>query len=732
MAERSGANLVLALIDKITAPARRMAQSMRGLQAAEKAVEAANRMASASLASVGAAAALSARQVDRLASAERRLVPFLQRMGAVHGPALPAALAAMRGSGAVQGPVSHGRQAAFLQRMGAFHGPVFDPQRAGQGPEAGPMFGPRRATAMERLRSRVVGASKEFWKWNEATTKQNDALDTMFGKLAAGPLGMVGRGLKSIAGAAFDLGSALLSAATSAAALTLALGAAAAGAFVTKVVELADFAQRAKSSLGKLAGSTAAGAREFAQARRIARELGQDVEKVTHQFIGLRAAQFSVTDSENIVKLSADLATLGEGAEAVDRVIRAITQIKAKGRLQAEELMQIAEGGNLAQSRVYEQLEKMLGMNREQVLKAQKDGAIDAATAITAIQRAIMAKFHQQRPGDTARDFADKSLAGVWTRLKAMPNVFMLDIAEAVNVERLLAGMRAITKAFETAGRAKLTAFAQKAIDLMGELLPLTIDFAEGFMSGFDGILSAIGDLKAAGLKGYARTAGEWLAKFFAKAIELGKEAIPVLMKAIDDFVKSVDWDALTASLKSIDWGKLAADFVTLAGALAKIAAHLTTATAGTVGAVSHVGRDVADAQKSGGDLWGSIKGNVALYGGGAALGGAALGSVVPGLGTLTGGLAGGVGGAILGTGFGLWDWLLDEGIHATAPEASAGGPQASLRPNVVSGNTFAPVITIQAPPGADEAALARIAREQFEKSMRGLVNNDLSEAVPA
>jgi tape measure domain-containing protein len=726
MADETGASFVLKLVDKITAPARAMTTAVRGLAEAERQVQAASTVTTRAILAVGTAAAVASTQVHKLASAQAVLVSRTIAVNSATGRGVGGFLSKM---GAMQGPVHMPHLAGAGSRGShGFSGPIHDRFMSGA-PQG--FIGPRRATGMERFTSQLTGAGKEMWRWNEAVGESNTQLSDMFHKLASTPLGLAARGLKAIAGAAFDMSAALLEAALSVSKLLLGLGAIAAGAFVYKILELSNFAERAKFSLSSLAGSTEDGAREFNQARRIALELGQGVEQVTQQFIKLRAAQFSPADSESILKLSADLATLGEGAEAAESVVRAITQIKAKGRLQAEEMMQLAEGGNLSQNRIYEQLEQMTGMNREQLLKAQQKGAITAAMGITAIQRAILHKFHEAKPGDVAKDVANKTLGGVWARLKAMPDIFMLDIAESVNTTKLKEGMQVIIQAFQAGGKSKLTAFAQKSIDLMGELVPLVVDFAEGFMAGFDGILEGLDLLEPAKLKEAARGAGEWLANFFGNAIKFAEKAIPIISNAVSEFLKSVDWDALTESLLKVDWGKLAKDLLLIAEALLKISMLGVTTAAGVVSSVQYQGRGMPQIQKEGGNLWESIKSNMLLYGGLGAGGGALVGSAAPGVGTVLGGAVGGIGGGALGLGFGLWDWLLDEGIQATAPTAGADGPQASMRA-VVTGNTFSPTITIQAPVGADEAKLARLVGAEVEKSLYGFASNELSEAVPA
>ena len=81
-------------------------------------------------------------------------------------------------------------------------------------------------------------------------------------------------------------------------------------------------------------------------------------------------------------------ASLGGGRDTLEGIIRAIGQIYAKGKLSAEELMQLAERG----IPVYEILQEKLALTREQIANIGNAG-IDARTAIEVLIQGMQERF---------------------------------------------------------------------------------------------------------------------------------------------------------------------------------------------------------------------------------------------------------------------------------------------------------------------------------------------------
>ncbi len=82
-------------------------------------------------------------------------------------------------------------------------------------------------------------------------------------------------------------------------------------------------------------------------------------------------------------------AAMGGSAETLQRIQRALGQIQAKGRVQAEELLQLAEAGIPA----YRYLQDAVGMSAEEMQSQLKKGNIDAATAVNALLDGMASDF---------------------------------------------------------------------------------------------------------------------------------------------------------------------------------------------------------------------------------------------------------------------------------------------------------------------------------------------------
>lgn len=82
-------------------------------------------------------------------------------------------------------------------------------------------------------------------------------------------------------------------------------------------------------------------------------------------------------------------AAMGGSPEVMHRIQRALGQIQAKGRVQAEELMQLAEVGIPA----YQYMADAIGVTIPEALNKMKKGEIDAATAVTGLLDGLTRDF---------------------------------------------------------------------------------------------------------------------------------------------------------------------------------------------------------------------------------------------------------------------------------------------------------------------------------------------------
>lgn len=183
------------------------------------------------------------------------------------------------------------------------------------------------------------------------------------------------------------------------------------------------------------------------------------------------------------------VAGLGGSPEKLQRVITAIGQIKAKGKIQAQEMLQLAEAGIPA----WEMLAKAIGKTIPEAMKESEKGAIDATTAINALINGMNAKFG----GLMAKQ--SKSFTG----LKSTFNDLMRDVAARVtkpwfdNAKKGLERMIAIMQSDKFQGFiTKATAVSEKAANLVANVKHNIIDFIGHGFNFFHSFFGSTSDAK--------------------------------------------------------------------------------------------------------------------------------------------------------------------------------------------------------------------------------------------
>jgi len=182
-----------------------------------------------------------------------------------------------------------------------------------------------------------------------------------------------------------------------------------AAAGVRSAVKLAADWEQAEAAFTKMLGSAEA-------ARAFMRELEEFAAKTPFELPGLidgsrRLLAMGFTAEEVLPTLTAigdAVAAMGGGVFEIDRVVRALGQMRAKGKVSAEEMMQLAELG----IPVWEMLANKIGVSIPEAMKQAERGSIDAATGIGAVLEGITEKF-----GGSMEDQSQR-LAGLWSTTK--------------------------------------------------------------------------------------------------------------------------------------------------------------------------------------------------------------------------------------------------------------------------------------------------------------------------
>jgi tape measure domain-containing protein len=191
---------------------------------------------------------------------------------------------------------------------------------------------------------------------------------------------------------------------------------------------MADFAQTSRIGFQSVAKHGASAEKLFTHFRGVAEGLGLDVMDTNKQAIKLMALQFSPKMTTDLLKMGADMRALGADAEGVDRIFSQLGQIQAKGKLQGEELIVLAENG-LSTQLVYEALGKQLGKTKDEILKMQQAGKLTSDMAFPAIMEAVLKKTGSKELGQAGKRVADETLSGMAGQLKAKAQNALIDIA---------------------------------------------------------------------------------------------------------------------------------------------------------------------------------------------------------------------------------------------------------------------------------------------------------------
>lgn len=270
--------------------------------------------------------------------------------------------------------------------------------------------------------------------------------------------------------------------------LTAAIGAGAAAAIGSMIVKFADFAQVSSLGFKAVAKHGASSEKLFAHSRQLAEDLGLDVMDTTKNMVKLLALQFDPKMATDLIKMGADLRALGADTEGVNRVFSQLGQIQAKGKLQGEELIVLAENG-ISTQLVYEQLGKTLGKTKDEILKMQQAGKLTSDMAFPAIMAAVMQKTGSKELGMVGKQIADQTLGGMAGRMKAQFQNMMIDVARDATP--------AIMGAFKPIGdeisalmknkdfREGIVVAFENLGSFIKQAIPFVKEFVGGLVSGF-------------------------------------------------------------------------------------------------------------------------------------------------------------------------------------------------------------------------------------------------------
>lgn len=316
---------------------------------------------------------------------------------------------------------------------------------------------------------------------------------------------------------------------------------------------LAMSAQLEQSTIGftSMMGSADLAKDHLEQLRAFAATTPFEFDDVTRASQRLQALGFSASEViPTLTAVGGAAAAMGTGAEGIDRIVLALGQMQAKGKVMSQELNQLAEAGIPA----YQILAKTLNTDVAGAMKMVEDRAVSSATAVPALIKAMSDQFGEGLKAQS------NSLNTLFSNLE---DRFKQVLGEIGNV---LAPTAKDIIAFAQEGADKLEDLAKAFADLPKPIQATTIGVA-GVAAAMGPVLfvggqlvSSVGQLasgyrsllpyleSASGSTGLAAVATGGLAATAAigALVILGPELVD-LAKNISNFVNSFDVSALGA-----------------------------------------------------------------------------------------------------------------------------------------------------------------------------------------
>ncbi|MBL8600355.1 MAG: tape measure protein [Myxococcales bacterium] len=167
------------------------------------------------------------------------------------------------------------------------------------------------------------------------------------------------------------------------------------------IVEQASFRERALTSLRSSLGTTGEALVAFRNAVRIANQTPLDTSQVVDATSQLAGAGFRGNQLTQLLAIGTDIGA-NNGQQAMESVIRALGQIRSKGRLQAEELMQIREAAPSIAQHLTPALGQVMGFRGDQAAIARQVNAAISAGRVSgdAFNRAFLEAGRRMSAGD--------------------------------------------------------------------------------------------------------------------------------------------------------------------------------------------------------------------------------------------------------------------------------------------------------------------------------------------
>lgn len=213
----------------------------------------------------------------------------------------------------------------------------------------------------------------------------------------------------------------------------------------------------------------------FDKTTRTALYLGSDFRTTMSSINSLLAQGFKADFADQIIRAMADLKTVNPQAN-LEGIVRAISQIKTTGRLQGDELMQLAEAGVNVEA-VYRKIGIAMNLKGNdipaQVQKLQKAGKISADVAIQGVMSSIQDQTGGKEFGALSNARSMQGFDGAIARAMTLKDAMLANVNidwSPINrgIEKVMAAMSS------PAGERFLAAMGDGISKILGRLDKIT------------------------------------------------------------------------------------------------------------------------------------------------------------------------------------------------------------------------------------------------------------------
>ena len=196
---------------------------------------------------------------------------------------------------------------------------------------------------------------------------------------------------------------------------------AAMGALGIASIKMAGDMQANKKAFSTLLGDSQQAEKFLGDLAKFAAETPFELPGLANASKKLLAFGFSAQDIIPMMAAIGDAAAmLGVGQEGIDRLTLAIGQMQAKGKVSAEEIMQLAEAGIPA----WKFLADAIGTDIPTAMKMAENGAIDSTTGINAVLIGMQTKFKGGMQG------LSQEIPGLFSTIKDNVSAVMREIGD--------------------------------------------------------------------------------------------------------------------------------------------------------------------------------------------------------------------------------------------------------------------------------------------------------------